>query len=99
VAGKTFASIKAACDHYKISRDVYKQRRRLGHTVEVSIGLEPLPPRPLNSLARTVCVAGRTFETVTAACKHYGVPTVTYYRRLGRGLTVSQALGLKEDAV
>jgi hypothetical protein len=94
VDGVTFPSITAACEHHKVSRHVYKQRRRLGHTIEVSIGIEPLPRRRLNSLARTTRVAGRTFESVAAACQHYGVPTVTYYRRIGRGLTIAEALGV-----
>jgi hypothetical protein len=95
VAGDTFPSITAACEHYGTSRFVYKQRRRLGHSVEVSMGVEPLPPRRLNSLAKAITVEGKTFPSVTAACKQYGVPTVTYYRRIARGCRVGEALGLK----
>ena len=94
VAGKVFPSIKEACEHYGISQYVYKQRRKYGHSVEVSMGVEPLPPRRLSSLAQAITVKRKKFPTVTAACRHYAVPKVTYYRRIARGYTVEEALGL-----
>jgi hypothetical protein len=95
VAGKAFPSIREACEHYGICRCVYKQRRKRGHSVEVSMGVEPLPPRRLNSLAQAITVRSRKFATVTAACEHYGVPKVTFYRRIARGCTVEEALRVR----
>ena len=97
VAGTFFPSITEACEHYGISRCVYKQRRKRGHSVEVSMGVEPLPPRPLNSLAQAITVKKKKFPTVTAACDHYGVPKVTYYRRIARGYTVEEALRVRPN--
>lgn len=47
------------------------------------------------SRCKSVTIEGVEYPTISAACRAYSVPLTSVYSRMGRGLTLEQALGVK----
>lgn len=77
--GREFKSIKALCEHYGISRYVYKHRKKRNWS------LEKILTTPMGQTCGHVIIdhEGREFESIEALCRHYGITTSLYRNRIG----------------
>lgn len=91
-AGTEFISLTAFAKHYKLSREVVKNRDRSGWTMEQIAGLVE-PPKG-NRVPQKVACAQQEFRSVAALAKHYGKPSSRIQTLLDRGFSTEQAVGL-----
>lgn len=105
IAGQSFPTLAAAALAYGVPRRrVVDRISQLGWSIDEAFGLRPrkcllpneAPPAPADYLAKSfsVSVAGQRFQSLTAACKHFGVPKETFFKRWRQlKWTIEQALG------
>jgi len=90
--GNMYYSKKEMCEAYGISFDAFSARRRKGMSLEEALTKKPFLKDPEDAID----TLGNVFKNKTAMCMHYGIPLTTYDRRLERGWSKEEALGLKE---
>ena len=90
--GNMFSSIAAMCNHWNIPRTVYDGRIHMGWTqgeaLSIPVGLKSFrhPERKVTDHE------GNVFDTVDAMCRHWKIPTDTYYHRIKREWSQKDAL-------
>lgn len=92
IDGTWFESRSAAAAHFGVPVVAFNLRlSRLGYTPEEAAGLQD---REKYGRRKGCSVAGSDFPSLRAASAHYGVKYQTAHRRVTKGWTVEEALGL-----
>lgn len=87
--GVLFLSWNEAADHYGIDRHLFASRCRRG--------IDPLLPALLReSVPVKVRVKDKTFPSISAAARFYGLEPLTVTNRIGRGWPIEEALELSK---
>ncbi len=92
--GKVEGTLIEICEYYGIPFTRAYQRLENGWIIEEVVGLVDHKHATVNE---PVTVAGRRFDSFSAACNHYGVAYKLAWRRQAkRNWTLEQALGIKQ---
>lgn len=88
--GNEFDSICAMCDHYHVGWSTYRERRKLGWTVEEALSPETKPV----SIERVECEdhLGNRYPSLNAMCRAYGLTRHRYSSRIKMGWPMERAL-------
>lgn len=96
--GKRFESITAKCEYWGIPRITYLRRIKYGFTEEEALTISTDAHAYAKSKKKVdknsvVDHLGNVFPSITAKCEYWGIPRVTYLRRLHKyGYTEEEAL-------
>lgn len=85
---KRFDSDKQACRHFNVNYTTFQRRRDRGWSVEQALGLNPSPK------AIALTIDGVPHQTIRALADHYQQNRDSVRRKLARGATPRQAVGL-----
>lgn len=88
--GRTFPSIKAMCDHWRVPRNVFFTRRKQGKTLEQC--LDPVT-RPRQGQANTIKDhLGGAYTNLDAMCAAWDISKAQYMQNIRNGLDIGRAL-------
>ena len=87
---KTYPSLSAAARAYGISADCIASRLHIGWSIEEAFGVT----KRVRSTGTKVTVAGRIFQSISAAARSCGLSANTVRVRLRQGWTLEEALAL-----
>lgn len=94
--GNKFPSISAMCEYWNnIDISIYNERRKNGWTQEKAL-TTPSTSRPIpksETKLRTDCF-GNTFKNIQKMCDHHNTSCKRYYKRINKGYSQIEALGV-----
>jgi hypothetical protein len=93
VRGVEYRSLADAGRAYGLDHQIIWSRLKKGWSIDEAFGLTARARKPTRT--RKLKVAGMEFSSVSDACRHFGVPYVSYKQRRRRGLSEVESLGLK----
>lgn len=92
VLGMYFESQKAALDYFGITKPTVNARLKNGMSIDDAYST----PQRRSGIAKQTTVAGKTFPSLRAACKHYGRSEDTVKARIAAGYSPEDALTRSE---
>ena len=95
VNGKTFTSIKEACEYYNIRYNTAIARYSYGWSVEEIFELTKRKSKG----RKPITVDEKTFKSIKEACRYYKLSYNTIKTRLRRGWSAEEAFGLIKKCI
>ena len=92
--GTTYRSVKEMCEHWGIVLTTFYGRLNKGWSLEEALTTKANSTR-LTEPAQDHL--GNHFDTITAMCKHWGITTQIYYKRLNKGWELERILTTPPD--
>ena len=89
--GKTFDSIKEACEYYNISYSTISNRLNRGWTIEEAFGLTN---KENKHGKKPITIQDNVFKSLAEACRYYNLSYNIVSNRLNRGWTIEEAFEL-----
>jgi group I intron endonuclease len=91
VNGEAFLTLSKAAKKFNVDYKKVHERLSRGWTIEDALELTT----KINQTRKTVIVNGQTFETISAAARHYKKDPKKVWGALDRGQSIEKALGLE----
>lgn len=85
--GRTFRSLRSACEQLNVSRSTVLKRIRAGIPID-----EAIDPTFTRRRYTPIIIEGTTFESKKSACEHYNISYTQFLDRIRLGWTVAEAL-------
>jgi len=93
--GKTYPHIEALAKELNIDGDTFRARLKRGYSIE-NAAIGKMRAR-VSAVAKTIMFEGKEYESQTALAKEFGEKWSNVTRRVNRGWTMRQALGLDPE--
>jgi len=92
VEGNSFPSVRAAAIHFGLRYQNVARRLNSGWSVEEALGLKT---RKRPGRGKALITSSGTFPSIRDAAEHFCIEEMTLHRRLGRGWSPDEAVGLQ----
>lgn len=90
--GQKYKSMKAAAEAHGLDHRKVWSRLKSGKSVEEAFSLQDFPK---TGHSNPITIKGKTYLAVSMVAREYGISERTIHKRLKRGLTPEQAVGLE----
>lgn len=97
IDGQSFCSLREIASFYGFPlRQLTRELRKGVSILQAISATRGLTTKP--TADQGMVIGGLRFGSIQAACRHFGVPKTTYQKRIARGYSLEQALGLMRAA-